>query len=85
MHVAVATSHFVLAIISASGTATHLANGDLAGHNLVRVALLAVGVVPGAQVGAQLTRRFRGPAIVRFLAVALLALGVRLAYAGAAG
>jgi uncharacterized membrane protein YfcA len=85
VHVAVATSHFVLAIISASGTATHLANGDLAGHNLVRVALLAVGVVPGAQVGAQLTRRFRGPAIVRFLAVALLALGVRLAYAGAAG
>ena len=85
VHVAVATSHFVLAIMSASGTATHLVNGDLAGRNLVRVALLAVGVVPGAQFGAQLTRRFKGPAIVRFLAVALLALGARLAYAAAAG
>jgi len=47
VHVAVATSHFVLAIISASGTATHLGNGDLAGLDLVRVALLAIGVVPG--------------------------------------
>ena len=85
VHVAVATSHFVLAIISASGTATHLANGDLGGSDLVRVALLAIGVVPGAQVGAQLTRRFEGPAIVRFLAVALLALGGRLLYSGTGG
>ncbi len=85
VHVAVATSHFVLAIISASGSAVHLANGDLAGHNLVRVLLLAIGVIPGAQVGAKLARKFKGPAIVRLLAVALLALGIRLAYAGAVG
>jgi len=84
VHVAVATSHFVLAIVSASGTATHLWNGDLAGGDLVRVLLLAIGVVPGAQVGAQLTRRFKGPAIVRFLAVALAGLGARLVYTGIA-
>jgi uncharacterized membrane protein YfcA len=85
VHVAVATSHFVLAIISASGSAVHLANGDLAGQNVVRVLLLAAGVIPGAQVGARLAQRIHGAAIVRLLSVALLALGVRLVYAGIAG
>ncbi len=85
VHVATATSNFVLAIISASGSGVHLANGDLAGHNVIVVLLLAAGAVPGAQFGAQLARRFRGPAIVRLLAVALLVLGARLLYAGAAG
>lgn len=78
VHVAVATSHFVLAIMSASGTAVHLGNGDLAGQNLVRALLLAAGVVPGAQVGARLAQKLHGPAIVRLLAVALMALGARL-------
>ena len=78
VHVAVATSHFVLAISAASGSAVHLANGDLAGANLLRALLLSAGVIPGAQVGARLAQRFKGPVIVRLLAVALFALGVRL-------
>ncbi|HEY7801146.1 MAG TPA: sulfite exporter TauE/SafE family protein [Dehalococcoidia bacterium] len=78
VHVAVATSHFILVFTSASGSIVHLSNGDLAGINLVRAGLLAIGVVPGAQVGARLAQRFGGPAIVRFLAVALIALGIRL-------
>ena len=52
---------------------------------LVRALLLSAGVIPGAQVGARLAQRFQGPAIVRFLAVALLALGARLVYAGLRG
>ncbi len=78
VHVAVATSHFVLVFTSASGSAVHLANGDLAGANLVRAVLLSVGVVPGAQLGARLAQRFHGPVIVRLLAVGLVALGIRL-------
>ena len=78
VHIAVATSHFVLAISAASGSAVHLANGDLAGANLLRALLLSAGVIPGAQVGARLAQRFKGPVIVRLLAVALFALGVRL-------
>ena len=78
VHVAVATSHFVLAIITASGSAVHLANGDLPGSNLTRALLLGAGVVPGAQVGARLAQRFKGPAILRLLTVALSALGIRL-------
>ncbi len=85
VHVAVATSHFVLAITAASGSVVHLTNGDLAGQNLVRALLLSAGVIPGAQVGARLAQKFQGPAIVRFLAVALLALGMRLVYTGALG
>jgi uncharacterized membrane protein YfcA len=78
VHVAVATSHFVLAISAASGSAVHLSNGDLAGANLFRALLLSAGVIPGAQLGARLAQRFKGPAIVRLLAVALFALGIRL-------
>ncbi len=78
VHIAVATSHFVLAISAASGSAVHLANGDLAGANLLRALLLSAGVIPGAQVGARLAQRFKGPVIVRLLAGALFALGVRL-------
>jgi hypothetical protein len=78
VHVAVATSHFVLAISAASGSAVHLSNGDLAGANLLRALLLSAGVIPGAQLGARLAQRFKGPAIVRLLAVALFALGIRL-------
>jgi uncharacterized protein len=85
VHVAVATSHFVLAITAASGSAVHLSNGDLAGANLVRALLLSAGVIPGAQLGARLAQKFQGPAIVRFLAVALLALGARLVYTGLRG
>ncbi len=85
VHVAVATSHFVLALISISGVAVHRSNGDLAGASLGRALLLAGGVVPGAQVGARLAQRVHGPTIVRLLAMALVALGVRLIFAGTIG
>jgi len=82
VHVAVATSHFILVFSAASGSIVHLSNGNLGGENLVRAVLLSVGVVPGAQLGARLGQRIHGTAIVRILAVALVALGVRLLYGG---
>jgi uncharacterized membrane protein YfcA len=84
VHVAVATSHFILVFSAASGSIVHISNGDLGGENLLRAVLLSIGVVPGAQAGARLAQRFRGPAIVRFLAIALVALGIRLLYGGLA-
>jgi hypothetical protein len=62
----------------------HLASGDLSGENLVRVLLLSVGVVPGAQLGARIAQRFHGPLIARLLAVALVVVGARLLWAGIA-
>jgi uncharacterized membrane protein YfcA len=78
-HVATATSHFVLAIMAATGTATHLAGGSFAhGAGLHRVAALSVGVVVGAQLGAVASRRVSGVLIEWLLALGLAALAVWL-------
>ena len=79
VHVAAATSHFVLAFVAAEGTGVHLTTGAL-GWNaaLGRAALIAVGALPGAQLGAVLSRRLHGALIVRALAVALALVGLRL-------
>jgi uncharacterized membrane protein YfcA len=78
-HIATATSHFILAIMSFTGSIVHVVNGELGpGAGLVRALLLAVGVVPGAQVGARLSHRVHGDWIVRLLGAALLLVGARL-------
>jgi uncharacterized membrane protein YfcA len=79
MHVATATSHFVLVFISGTGSVTHLLSGELGpGTGLRRALALSVGVLPGAQVGAAASRRLAGPTLRRLLGVALLALAARL-------
>lgn len=83
VHVAVATSQFILVFMSGAGSAVHLIDGELAGENMLRALLLAAGTIPGAQVGARLAQRVRGPVIARLLVTALVILGVRL-IAGAA-
>lgn len=78
-HIATATSHFVLVFMSGTASATHLIGGTLnVGHGLRRAIALSIGVLPGAQLGARLSRRFTGPTIRKFLGVALLGLAVRL-------
>ena len=78
VHVATATSHFILAIMALTGTLVHMWRGDLAvGVN--ETLALAIGVVVGAPLGAQLSNRIQGPWIVRGLAVALGLAGVRIA------
>ena len=79
VHLAAATSHFVLAFMAGEGTIVHLATGALAWDRaLSQAVLLAVGAVPGAQIGARLARRVRGPIILRALGAALALLGARL-------
>jgi uncharacterized membrane protein YfcA len=79
-HLATATSHFVLAIIAGGGVATHVVAGSFAhGHGVRRAAALSAGVVLGAQIGARISLRASGRAVELLLAVALLALAVRLA------
>lgn len=84
VHVATATSHFVLAIMATSGTITHIAAGDLAAV-WPRAAYLAIGAVAGAQLGARLSTRVRGTIIVRLLAGALVIVALRLAAQGVLG
>jgi uncharacterized protein len=79
MHVATATSHFVLAWMALVATLTHVFTGTFHhGLGLRRAAALSVGVVFGAQLGAILSQKLSGTAIQRLLAIGLLALGVRL-------
>jgi uncharacterized membrane protein YfcA len=79
VHVATATSHFILAIIAGGGAATHAFTGSFAhGHGLRRAAALTVGVIAGAQVGARFSLRTSGRFVELLLGVALLGLAVRL-------
>ena len=77
VHIATATSHFVLAVMALTGTLVHIANGAFE-HGVRRTAILAVGVVLGAQVGARLSNRVGGKWIIRGLALALVFVGIRL-------
>ncbi len=77
VHIATATSHFMLAIISLSGTVTHIVTGAFV-RGVHRTIYLAIGVLIGAQLGARLSDHVRGPWIIRSLAIALGLVGVRL-------
>ena len=76
-HVATATSHFVLATTSLSGSVVHALRGDFR-DAVSRTIPLCLGVIAGAQLGAQLSTRLRGGLIVRLLALALALVGIRL-------
>jgi uncharacterized membrane protein YfcA len=77
LHIATATSHFVLVFTALAGVAEHVLDHTWPTH-LLRDACLAVGVVGGAQLGAFLSRKLSAPWIVLALAVALGLVGVRL-------
>ena len=77
VHIATATSHFVLAIMALTGTLVHVAQGVFV-HGVRRTVLLGIGVVVGAQFGAVLSNRVGGKLIIRGLAVALAFVGLRL-------
>ncbi len=86
VHIAAATSHFVLVFMSAEGTAVHFTTGALGwDQNLARAVLIALGAIPGAQIGAWLSHRVHGGIILRALAAALVLVGLRLALKAASG
>lgn len=75
-HVATATSHFVLAISSFFGVASHLALGNV----LLGPALaIGLGAVLGAQFGAGLSLRVQSRPILILLSISMGLLGLRLA------
>jgi hypothetical protein len=77
VHIATATSQFMLAVMALTGTLVHIANGVFV-HGVRRTLLLAVGVVIGAQFGAALSNRVGGRMIIRGLAAGLALVGLRL-------
>ena len=77
VHVATATSQFVLANMALTGTLTHIAAGTFT-QGLRRTIMLSLGAFLGAQLGARISGKIRGTWIIRGLAIALGAVGVRL-------
>ena len=77
IHVATATSHFILVIMALTGTIVHIMTGafPFGVHHMVS---LAIGVVLGAQVGAHLSVHLKGSWIIRSLAIALGLVGLRI-------
>jgi hypothetical protein len=78
VHIATATSHFILAITALAGTLMHVAIGSYTLDSARQTALLGVGVLLGAPLGAALSNRVRGAWIIRALAVALAFVGLRI-------
>lgn len=79
VHIATATSHFILAIMSTVSVIVHYLQGNY-DDPLVRkmVIGLAVGVIPGAQLGAYLSRKLNGKYIIKALAVSIAIVGVKI-------
>jgi uncharacterized membrane protein YfcA len=79
VHVATATSHFVLVFTALAAVLTHAFDLKLGTQDLIQfVAPLAIGVIPGAQLGAMLAKKVKGPWILRALGIALVLVAARL-------
>jgi len=77
VHVATATSHFILAISALAGTCAHVVSGTFqTGPH--RTIVLALGVLVGAPLGAGFSSRVQGAWIMRGLALALGLAGLRV-------
>jgi uncharacterized membrane protein YfcA len=77
VHIATATSHFILVIMAMTGTLVRVLTGSFS-HGIHRTIALVIGVLLGAPLGAILSNRMKGGWIIRCLAIALGFLGIRI-------
>ena len=75
---ATATSLFTLTFMAGGATGIHALTGTFGGDEFAKAAVLAVAVIPGAQIGALFAQRLRPRHVLILLASALLVLGARL-------
>ena len=59
VHVATATSHFILSITSFAGLSVHILSGKYQ-HGILRAAFISGGALIGAQLGAMLSSKIKG-------------------------
>ena len=79
VHLATATSLFILSFMALAGVCTHLIAGSYDGH-WPRVLALSLGIIPGALAGAAFSERVHGKWVIRALALALLVVGARVVF-----
>lgn len=79
VHVATATSHFVLACSAAFGVVSHF----LLEHIIwIPAICISIGAAIGAQIGAKISKKTRSKVILVLLSLAMFALGCRLILLG---
>lgn len=86
VHIATATSHFVLAIMASVSVITHYIDGSYNDPLVFKMVVgLVIGVIPGAQLGAYLSKRVKDKIIIRALAFCLGIVAVRILVSGFIG
>lgn len=79
VHIATATSHFILAVMASVNVITHLFEGTYNDpHVLYTLLFLCIGVIPGAQLGAHFSHKVKGHIIIRILSICLILVGIRI-------
>jgi len=79
VHVATATSHFILAIMSTVSVIVHYLQGNYDDPLVVKMVIgIVIGVIPGAQLGAFLSRKINGKYIIKALAVSIGIVGIKI-------
>ena len=79
VYVATATSHFILAVMSAVSVIVHIFQGSYNDPSVLRmVAGLCIGVTAGAQLGAYLSYKIKTHIIIRVLAISIAVVGLRI-------
>ena len=79
VHVATATSHFVLAVSALSGVVSHFILDHIVWIPAVGI---GIGAVIGAQIGARISKKTKSKVILALLSLAMFALGLRLMFLG---
>lgn len=86
VHIATATSHFILAIMATVSVITHYFEGSYHDPLVMKMVIgLVIGVIPGAQLGAYLSKHVRDKIIIRSLAFCLGIVAVRIFVSGIMG
>ncbi len=82
--IAAGTSTLIIAIVCATSTVMHVALGSFHLWALIHIVAIGVGMIFGAQIGAYLSSRVKGALIVKCLAAALGAAGIKMILAALA-
>jgi hypothetical protein len=79
VHIATATSHFILAIMSTVSVIVHYFQGNYNDPLVVKMVIgIAIGVIPGAQLGAYLSTKVNGKYIIKALAISIGIVGIKI-------
>jgi uncharacterized protein len=77
--IATATSMFTVSVITFTATITNVFHGAFH-HGAHRIAAMGIGALMGSQFGALVSKKIRGPLVIRGLALAVAIAGIKLLF-----